>query len=357
MKTTAKRKSNIELLRIVAMFMIISSHFSLYTNWNLNNEPISENIKVMMFSPFGTAGAVIFFMITGFFSIRINKPTITIKQLLKKEYRKIGNVWAESLTYSIGSTCVIYVLGYSISKSQILTSVLLFTRNEYWFISAYVFLCLLSPFLSTLVKQLNLPDYLRLLGILALLLILAAFGNVLITNLLLAITGYLVGGFFKLYPTYTTRISGKCVLIFNIGVYLIGEISIFLLSYAGIPHGHQGHFTSGAFSVIFAAGVFLMFLNLQIKFSRIINFVASTVFSAYLITENVVVRGVLWNDTFDIGVVQHSILFPFLGILIVIIIICGAIIIDTVRKVLLIMIKLSLNKTFSDSRFTFQKNK
>lgn len=71
-----KRKSNIELLRIIAMVMIVGHHYAVhgvlhkltggggYIEGSLPNK-----ILVCLLEPGGTVGVAVFFMITGFFLI------------------------------------------------------------------------------------------------------------------------------------------------------------------------------------------------------------------------------------------------------------------------------------------------
>ena len=78
-----KRDSRFELLRIISILMITVSHFSIYGNWsNLGSITPLETLKILSLDALGPIGAVIFFMITGFF--------ISNKDLVQKIKKKTG---------------------------------------------------------------------------------------------------------------------------------------------------------------------------------------------------------------------------------------------------------------------------
>lgn len=60
--------SRIELLRIVSMYLIVLSHFSIYGDWmHLDHLDEIQKVKILIFSPLGPAAALCFFLITVFF--------------------------------------------------------------------------------------------------------------------------------------------------------------------------------------------------------------------------------------------------------------------------------------------------
>ena len=68
-----KRQANIELLRIVAMLMIIGSHLALHgvqSDWNVWSAGNRINrVFTSFLKPGGGIGVAVFFMITGYFNV------------------------------------------------------------------------------------------------------------------------------------------------------------------------------------------------------------------------------------------------------------------------------------------------
>lgn len=81
-----KRQSNFELLRIVAMLMIVASHLACHGVQHVldeniayaayNSGSLANKIFTSFLNPAGTAGVALFFMITGFFLCRKEKGSI-----------------------------------------------------------------------------------------------------------------------------------------------------------------------------------------------------------------------------------------------------------------------------------------
>ena len=70
MEKKSNRKSNIELLRILAMIMIIAHHYCLYGGWN-KISGLSLNNAILDFLIIGgKVGVAIFILIAGYFGIK-----------------------------------------------------------------------------------------------------------------------------------------------------------------------------------------------------------------------------------------------------------------------------------------------
>lgn len=81
------RDSRIELLRIISMFLIVLSHFSVFGNWsNKSSLTALQTTRALLFDALGPAAAICFFLITGYFS---NKAGRQIKIQVKKVQIKL----------------------------------------------------------------------------------------------------------------------------------------------------------------------------------------------------------------------------------------------------------------------------
>ncbi len=62
----SKRNSNLELLRIIAMLLIVAHHFGIYAIGYSNGNSLSDYYNAVFYS-FGKVGVVLFMMISAYF--------------------------------------------------------------------------------------------------------------------------------------------------------------------------------------------------------------------------------------------------------------------------------------------------
>ncbi len=123
MQATDKRKSNIELLRIVVMFLIVGHHYfihGLVDSWDqegcqiwLRGGKINRLVSSLFF-PGGEVGVAVFFIIMGFFSIRKDKIRAT-RVIVQTEYCAI---------ISIAMLVIMSIAGIHIGFATLLNSVI-----------------------------------------------------------------------------------------------------------------------------------------------------------------------------------------------------------------------------------------
>lgn len=140
-----QRQSNIELLRILAIFFVLICHaggriLGLPTLAEIENSTIQSLTRIFI-DCIGIAGVDIFILISGWFGIYINK-----KRLGKFIYQVLFLLW--------GIYTVAILLGDAILNFQGIRVSLALT-NEYWFIYAYLGLYILSPVLNSFVEKAN----------------------------------------------------------------------------------------------------------------------------------------------------------------------------------------------------------
>lgn len=139
------RESNIELLRIIAMIMIIVHHFELFAgNSNIGNLSLNSYIEIALFS-FGKLGVNIFVIISGYFLINSKFST-----------KKIFKLWMQILFYSVGIIGILKLLNIvDINLKEMLKYFLPISYKKYWFASTYMYLYLMFPFLNRLAHSLQ----------------------------------------------------------------------------------------------------------------------------------------------------------------------------------------------------------
>lgn len=300
-----ERQSNLELLRIVAMFLIVMHHYSIHGGGSsLILSSNFNNIWCEFLGLWGKVGVNLFVLITGYFLIR-STPKIS----------SIIRLWGATLFYSV----VLYILFISLGKqfniSQFIKTLFPLTFNQYWFISCYVALMVLVPFLNLGLRHFNQNHWICLISVLAILwsLIPTLFlhpslhGNKwYFSNLGWFIYLYLIAGYFRLYPPSLKLLPTKRVLILlstSIIVILSWVIWCnFQYSSGNTLWKNWRYFSNmnNVFVLIVSLSIFFMFLRLNLGYNKWINMVASCMLGVYLIHDNRLVRPWLWQKIWDV---------------------------------------------------------
>lgn len=169
-------QSNFELLRIVAMLMIVAHHLCVHGVQQVLMPELAyktyflgstiNKIFVSLFYPGGTIGIALFFMITGYF-------------LVEKEEISIRKVCLEVLFYCLLAVLVFIILqigykyfgiGYSFSEYSVVRRAIFAMGTlinplfgVYWFVSTYIILCFLAPTINSFLSTLNKKGFIVLL--------------------------------------------------------------------------------------------------------------------------------------------------------------------------------------------------
>lgn len=146
----AVRLSNIELLRILAIVLIVMMHAAGYITKSScdTNRMVLAAINVV-----GNMGVTVFVLISGFFGIRFR-------------WSGLLRLWLVMLFYAVG------ILAFKVSMNEavvdaaaVIKALTPVTSQTWWFMTCYVILYLLSPFVNLLVERLSRRQLLTLLGI------------------------------------------------------------------------------------------------------------------------------------------------------------------------------------------------
>ena len=143
-----ERKSNIEILRILAMLLVVLSHVSYHGvndliggYKNISNH-FNESLLRCLLT--GNLGNVIFMMITGYFLCE--SKNVKLDKLLK--------VVVQVLTYSILCYLTSVCVGINtISVKNIFVAITPLSHSTYWYFSAYVLVYLLHPYLNMVINS------------------------------------------------------------------------------------------------------------------------------------------------------------------------------------------------------------
>ncbi len=146
----SERKSNIELLRVLAMILIVAHHVAVHSDFGFPTDLITFNKLWIQFIELGgKIGVNIFVLISGYFGVvaRSIKPQKAIK------------LWLQIFTYSVVFFLIsLKFLGEAFSLKTMIKDFLPITYSNWWFASTYFVLYLLSPFLNRFLNSLDKKD-------------------------------------------------------------------------------------------------------------------------------------------------------------------------------------------------------
>lgn len=158
-----KRKSNFEILRIVAMLMIVAYHYAAHGVEKVKYGDVSlldwakgsftNKAFTSFLMPGGEVGVALFFILTGYFLINKKKYSLT-KIILESFYYGLFSL----LLFAIISVCGYHIPYVDNSSMVTYLAKMLFnpaTSGNWWFIASYVFLLLLSPSINEFIRKLK----------------------------------------------------------------------------------------------------------------------------------------------------------------------------------------------------------
>ena len=350
------RNSNYELMRIISMFFIVIYHCIIITGGQLIEHTTGFT---QMFCEFLSLIIIVhvnsFLLISGYF--QYNKQT---------SLKKVWKLIRMALFYSI---IIALVLNFTnIINLNFLDYVKVFSPIEFsnlWFLITYIALYLLSPYINILIEKLDQKEHRNLLILLFIMFSIiptVTSQNTFANNghtLIQFIFMYILGAYFGKYSisknihfkNYTNK---KKIAIFTFGFFFFGIINylIFYISknillmnpgnfmtYVCNSIQANTYFYQNPLIIIQSICYFLIFENFHFE-NKFINYIASSVFATYIITENPYILGNLYRwvgintgEIFDgFSIVVHMFICS-----IIIFVVC--IIIECIRKEIIKLIK------------------
>ena len=268
-----ERKSNIELLRIVAMLFVVLLHANYFSLGRVNITDIIINPIPAFFKAYLEQLCIVcvnvFVLISGWFGIR---PT------LKGGLSLLFQVFF----FHILIILVLLAIGESIPTSGFYR--LFYEDSPYWFVIAYLILYAVSPILNAFIETVNVRTYLSVL--VSFFLLEFAFGWM--SNVAGAVynEGYSAISFMGLYllARYLYKYPTKIITFSipqNIMLYFLFSLLPILLFFLTKREFNYMAYTS---PFVISASVFFFMAFNKMKFSnKVINYLACSSFAIYLV--------------------------------------------------------------------------
>lgn len=339
MQTKRKeRMSNIELLRILAMFMVVSLHYLAKGGFlqELPGKLQGNSLMAWILEALCIGAVNVYVLIAGYFMV---DAEFKIGRALK--------LWLQILFYAVLIPVVLILTGVvsvkDLTTYDILQYIFPVYMEQYWFGTEYLFLLLLSPILNAGVKAISQQALKRML--LVLLFVVSVIPSalpVILTydekgyNLLWFVVLYVTAAYIRLYGFPVLNTKWKALVGFlaaSLGVFgWMYVLNLFAMKTGRLTEKvtmsfHYNHI----FVWIAAVCLFMLFWQLKApggNLGRVINWIAQGTFGIYLLHEHLTLR-YEWMKIFSATEGEFAVGWYLLAVLSVMV---TGVLIDFVRR-------------------------
>ncbi len=338
-----KRLANMELLRIIAMMMVIMLHYLGKGNMlpEMEENLVLNGYIAWILEALCIVAVNVYMLISGYFLIETSFKCKRVIQLI-----------CQVFFYSILIVVILLAMGFlqvqDVTFYQIQQYVFPIQMKPYWFATAYIILYLFTPLLNVAVK--NMKRKQLLISIIILLLFFSISKSIMPIHLQVDEKGYdaiwficvyLVAAYIRLYGIPFYKNGRKSFLFYLLGCGGVLGISL-IKRFIYFKTGMLGYTMTDSFDYnhilnLFASvSIFYVFYYIKIPDGKIANWIiriAPYTFGVYLLHEHLEIRYIwpqwLWTQTEG-----NPLLFILRNIGGVLVVFTIGIIVDMIRKLL-----------------------
>lgn len=341
MAVKKERQLNYELLRIIAMLMIVCLHY-LGKGGMLGNparaDMTAAGYLAWLVEAFCLVAVNVYVLISGYFGVdapmgKANGKGLTFREALKRPLK----IWKQVFFYSAVIGCGAMAVGaQEFDIYQVFTYFFPIVTEHYWFATSYVILCLMMPFLNAGFSQFGRKQIQYLLA--GFLLVFCISKTIIPMRLpwdkygydcIWFIILYLTGAYLKHYEIRLLKARWRAALLY-IGSMMIVFLSFFLIRMVFLRTGrledmiNYGYTYNFLFCYTGAVGLFLAFAQGQKqdrtgrvmqfleRFRKPVELFSGASFGVYLIHEHINIRNE-WPKWFHCGAQLENSAAGFLG--------------------------------------------
>lgn len=277
------RNLGIELLRIISMFMILISHFSFHCiskNFELNFAQKIFFDSIL----FGNIGVVIFLIISGYFYNTKFKIKKLIKFILCTQFYSI-------FLYILSSYNNVF------SIKDFIMSFFPINSNLYWFMTSFIIIYIISPFISKFLGSLKEKEFKYFLVIYFFLFISHDFILKYIfsftpsNDIIELLFYYSIGAYIN---KYESSFNKKIRIRYIFYSYFIIVLSIVIMNNFHFNNSTILLARSSIFVIYIGISLFILLKKINIKGNSILFF-SNNCLAVYLVHDNKYFRLILWS--------------------------------------------------------------
>lgn len=344
--TKKKRDANIELLRIVAMLMIITLHFNIHSKALLVLGEPASNVQIFatVLEAIAITGVNVYVLISGYYlsssKVKLSKVLLLILQVY---------------FYTLLISCAMMFVGaYSVKPEDKLDRALRYlfpiSSEHYWFVTAYVIMYVLAPVMNAAVNTLKRKQLKTvIIGLLTWFCFIKSIVPVKFGTDRMGydfgwfICLYLIAAYIRKYNIVLFRDAKKSALVYLISVVVIAAFSLVFYKinfdtgnfnyYAEVPC-HYNFF----FALTGALGLFSVFRFMRLKenlLADVIRIIAPYTLGVYLLHMHFEIadRWVEWIEQIIGETPLDNVLMFFIHLVVsVLIVFFAGIFVDWIRK-------------------------
>lgn len=339
-----KRMANLELLRCVAMMMVVVLHYLGKSQLlpELTGESLgAQGMAAWLLESFSVVAVNVYMFISGYF---LCTSSFKLSRLLK--------LWLQVWLYSVGFGLIGMMTGVmteiSVDTHFFLTLLFPVWMEHYWFMTAYIFLYLLLPFIGIALRHMT-KQQLRS-TVIMLLIVFSVIKSVLPLRLEMDAKGYdciwylcvfAVAAYVRRFGIPALEKKGRGILLYVVCVLLIfgGTMALRMVF---LKTGSLGRMTGMCMEynhilpLLAALGLFYAFLKLDFKgkIADVIVKIAPYTLGVYLLHENLGLR-YTWQRWFGADKVSGVLSLLLHTILAVVAVFAVGILVDMLRALLM----------------------
>ncbi|MBQ7501077.1 MAG: acyltransferase [Clostridia bacterium] len=290
-----ERQSNFELLRIIAMLMIITLHATIDEKGGFLSELPKFALSSIAINSLRTLSYCctnLYVLISGYFLVNA-----------KFRFKKILTLWMTVIFYSLFLYAVSVLIGWNdFSFGQLLLNCLPIITRKYWFASTYLLLMLVFPILNKAILSMTKGELKA--AIIALTFLFCVWDRLPFTEIMLDVYGgsslvwfvtlYFYAAYYRLYGFPKMRKFVLLLLYFLSALTMLATYYFYPVQLSGNPAQllklfAQAYSYNSPFVLIMSLSLFIIFAKTEIRSAFINNLILSIsplTFGVYLIHEN-----------------------------------------------------------------------